>query len=58
MRVLGQRRLWSAAHRDDPDLEPRDGRQNSEQFFRLAARTQSEHHIAVGDHAQIAMQRV
>ena len=30
VRVLCQSRFWIAAHGDDPDLEPRDRRQNPE----------------------------
>jgi hypothetical protein len=39
-------------------LEPRNCRQDPEHFFRLTTRAQREHHVAVGDHAQIAMKRV
>ena len=58
MRILRQGRFGVAAHRDDPDLKPRDRRQDPQHFFRLAARAQGENDVAIGHHPEIAVQRV
>ena len=51
-------RFGVAAHRDDVDLKTRDRRQNPQHFFRLAAGAQGEDDVAIGHHAEIAVQRV
>jgi hypothetical protein len=56
--ILRQRRPRIAAHGDDPDLKPGERRQDAEQFLRLTAGAQREHHIAVRHHAEVAVQRV
>lgn len=58
VRVLRERRVRIATKSDDLDVETPDRWKNAQQFFGLAARAQSENHIAVRNHAKIAMERV
>ena len=58
VRVLRQAGIRVAANGDDLHLKSRDGRQDSQHLFGLAAGAQGEDDVAVRDHAEIAMQRV
>ncbi len=56
--ILPQGRLSGAAHRDHANLEPRDRGQDAQEFLGLAAVAEREHNVAIGDHAEIAVERV
>ena len=58
MRVFGERGVWITADGDDLDIESRDRRQDADEFLGLAARAQGEDDITIGDHSQVAVQRV
>ncbi len=58
VRILREGRVRVAANGDDLDLKPRDGGQDPQQFLRLAAGAQGEDDVAVGHHAEVAVQRV
>ena len=56
--ILREARVRVAADGDDLDLKPRDGRQDPQHFLGLAAGAQGEDDVAVGHHAEVAVQRV
>ena len=58
MRVFGESGVGVAADGNDLDLKPRDRRQNAHQLFGFTARAQCQDDVAVGHHAEVAMQRV
>ncbi len=51
-------RVGRAADRDHIHLEARDGGENAEQFFRLAAVAEGEDDVAIPDHAEVAVKSV
>ena len=58
MRVFGERGIRIATHRNNFHLKPRDRGQNAHQLFSFAARAQSQDHITVGHHPEVAVQGV
>ena len=58
MRVLREGRIGITANRDDLHLKTRDGRQNTKQFFGLAARAQRQNGVAVCHHSEVTVQSV